>query len=815
VALFVYKLSKGSYFFRDFKRRHPDRALCSQLDKLVTVRCKLTKARARLRFLDECIEHGVYTQHLRQRITQNRLKPSSEVCERFLQTEKTDVSQQLQHFQSVIVSLCSCLKNLGLLDFCRYSKFTKSAVEKTRTSVTKKFQGILAASVPTLRTTGLDRHIINLSSHQLTITEKQALRWGLDFRIPPKHVPRIPLEAEIEQVYTQLQDLKPKDDGDVSVLKTSLVHTSNSYRRSPIEKGGLLPQHIAALAALKKNREIVILRPDKGNGVVLLNRRDYVSKMNTILSDTSKFELDSKQCDSNKSVESTLSSLLNHLVSSGFLTKRFRSALMSSGHDVPRLYGLPKTHKPGYPLRPILSMSGSPTHKTAAWLAELLKPVKDFFSKYSLNDSFEFVNIIRNQDLTNCTMTSFDVTSLFTSVPVKETIDIILTTISDNNIDMHGIDLNTLRSLLEVCTCDVQFLFDGKYYRQVDGVAMGSCLGPIFAEIFMGFLESKLSSHISNSCDLFVRYVDDCFLLLKHDTNLADFLHALNSVHPGIRYTFEVEVDNKLSFLDVSCTRKSDGSVLTSVFRKKTWTGLYNSFYSFVPRCYKVSVVRSLVTRAVKICSPECLDAELTFVRQVLMDNGYPPFFLDRYMIVKESVPKMLGPERKPIFLKVPFIGDKAASFFRRSLRQCLSVFPAARPVVIFQTSNIPVASPKDRLPVQSQHNCIYSFACTCGCRYVGRTERRLDDRIREHVPKWLASDLKCPPRSTRIPASAITRHLQVCDCPADVARSRFSVLFSARHCMSLRFLEALAIKRFAPDLCVQKEHVLSLNLPW
>ena len=75
-----------------------------------------------------------------------------------------------------------------------------------------------------------------------------------------------------------------------------------------------------------------------------------------------------------------------------------------------------------------------------------------------------------------------------------------------------------------------------------------------------------------------------------------------------------------------------------------------------------------------KICSPDCLDAELRFVRQFLLENGYPPFFLDRYMTVRESVPKAFGPEKKPIFLKVPFVGDKAASFVRRSLRVSLDL---------------------------------------------------------------------------------------------------------------------------------------------
>ena len=64
---------------------------------------------------------------------------------------------------------------------------------------------------------------------------------------------------------------------------------------------------------------------------------------------------------------------------------------------------------------------------------------------------------------------------------------------------MHDFDLNILRDLLVLCASDVQFLFNGQFYRQIDGVAMGSCLGPIFADIFVGFLESKVSSVICKS----------------------------------------------------------------------------------------------------------------------------------------------------------------------------------------------------------------------------------------------------------------------------------------------------------------------------
>ena len=321
-------------------------------------------------------------------------------------------------------------------------------------------------------------------------------------------------------------------------------------------------------------------------------------------------------------------------------------------------------------------MCGSPTHKTAAWLAQQLLPVKEYFGQFCIKDSFEFASQIRNFDLTDRKMFSFDVKSLFTSVPVDEVIRIILATISDKKVILNqltNINLDTLRKLLELCVKNVQFLFGGKFYRQIDGVSMGSCLGPVFAEIFMGHLESKMSSFLKDRTELFLRYIDDCYVLLRSDRDVKDILNVLNTSHSAITYTYESEQNNSLPFLDVLCTRRPDGSVRTSIFRKRTWTGLYTHFYSFVPRCHKVAMVKSLLVRAKRICSPECFQNELEFIRKVLLDNGYPPFFIDRFLILSEDLVKPIGPEKKPIILKLPFIGEKSASFVRRTVRQIFS----------------------------------------------------------------------------------------------------------------------------------------------
>ena len=97
-----------------------------------------------------------------------------------------------------------------------------------------------------------------------------------------------------------------------------------------------------------------------------------------------------------------------------------------TGSQRPRMYGLPKIHKKDVPFRPILSMTGSAQHQLATWLTSILQPVLSLYSSYCIQDSFSFVDAIRSSNLQPAStfMCSFDISSLFTNVPLAETIQI-------------------------------------------------------------------------------------------------------------------------------------------------------------------------------------------------------------------------------------------------------------------------------------------------------------------------------------------------------------------------------------------------------
>ena len=136
--------------------------------------------------------------------------------------------------------------------------------------------------------------------------------------------------------------------------------------------------------------------------------------------------------------------------------------------------------------------------------------------KFTLKDSSESVDQLEGMNVKDEYMFSFDVTSWFINVPLHETIDIICHYVSILN-HAFPIPPDTLEQLLSLCTYNIQFTFKGKKYGQIDGVAMGSPLGPLLADVFMASIEERLKQKMSK-LTLFRRYIDDILLVCDNQT---------------------------------------------------------------------------------------------------------------------------------------------------------------------------------------------------------------------------------------------------------------------------------------------------------
>ena len=147
-------------------------------------------------------------------------------------------------------------------------------------------------------------------------------------------------------------------------------------------------------------------------------------------------------------------------------------------------------------------------------------------------------------------------------------------------------------------------LFDGDFYKQIDGVAMGSPLGPTLANIFLCFHEKIWLENcpIEFKPVVYRRFVDDTFLLFRSREHIEKFRNYLNCQHPNIKFTSEIEENSSISFLDIKINKELN-SFSTSVYRKPTFSGVFTNFESFIPLSYKTGLILTLLFRAFNLCS--------------------------------------------------------------------------------------------------------------------------------------------------------------------------------------------------------------------
>ncbi|CAF1416294.1 unnamed protein product, partial [Rotaria sordida] len=387
----------------------------------------------------------------------------------------------------------------------------------------------------------VDRNVVkNLSSRILSHDETNCLAHGLDYGLVPKKTDDMNIVSNIENFFHRITDISQHhkklmsevtdkdtvDGSDVRVLDSKEMTLASSFRsitdsfRHQAYRFAQLQNRINTeqqkyrhvLKNLKQDKSIVVTRPDKSRGVVLLDKVDYVSKMHTILSDSTKFSFLSY--DPTITRETKLIKLLNRLLDQGNISKEFYNLVKPFGSIPGRLYGLPKIHKEDVPLRPVVSAIRTFNYGLGKALSQLLSQFIE--KKNMIRDSFTFVQELLTlpKSMSQYKMVSFDIASLYTNVPLNETIEIILKRLYDGHAKPPAINQEDMKELLDLATKNSHFLFNGQLYNQIDGVSMGSPLAPLFAEIFLQDFERKyLSSAEGMGIVYWKRYVDDTFVL--------------------------------------------------------------------------------------------------------------------------------------------------------------------------------------------------------------------------------------------------------------------------------------------------------------
>ncbi|XP_046395470.1 uncharacterized protein LOC124162815 [Ischnura elegans] len=409
------------------------------------------------------------------------------------------------------------------------------------------------------------------------------------------------------------------------------------------------------------------------------------------------------------------------LIKKTIVDTQLRRRITPQDPKTPVIYGLPKIHKEGTPLRPIISAIDSPTYQLARYIATSLQLDVEKANSYAKN-STHFLDLIQNVKMEmDDILVSFDVVSLFTKI-------------------LRGKAISTLRkkfgedtaNLAEICLMTTYFKWKGEYYEQTEGAPMGSPISPAVANIYMEDFETSALEKAPFKPSMWLRYVDDTFVIWRHGREkLEEFHLCLNSIDEDIKFTKEVESDGKLPFLDLLIIRKEDGSLGHTVYRKPTNTNKYLLAGSHHHPAQIYGVMSTMIHRSITLTDEDHRAEELNKLTNILMKTGYRRreirTAISRKLSKKDSrmeEEKTEEQQKKPFLPYIKGVTDKISRILHK--HQIKTVFKPRT-----QIRDI-IRNVKGREKLETEG--VYQLKCgTCDQVYVGETGRTIRTRVKEH----------------------------------------------------------------------------------
>ena len=308
------------------------------------------------------------------------------------------------------------------------------------------------------RTVTETKLIINLSSYSLSNSETALLNKGLNFSLPntKKNIPKF--VACIENAIENCKNLR---DEDKTIIRHGVCGSLKSVKQFSSK---LNFQDKEALKTLKSKENLVIAPADKNSSVVVIDKTDYFDKVNAHLSDTDTYE--SQNLDYSCEIRTTINQYLKKLFDQKLLTKPLYLHLFSNSATLPRFYALIKTHKPGYPIRPIVSFINSPSYNIAKFISDLLTPSTDA-SDHKLKNSIAIKEKLKSFCVPmGYVLVSYDVKALFTSIPINYALECVdeFLEINKDIYERTRLNRNEIYHLVKLCLNASLFRFNDKIF---------------------------------------------------------------------------------------------------------------------------------------------------------------------------------------------------------------------------------------------------------------------------------------------------------------------------------------------------------------
>ena len=292
---------------------------------------------------------------------------------------------------------------------------------------------------------------------------------------------------------------------------------------------------------------------------------------------------------------------------------------------------------------------------------------------------------------------------------------------------------------------------------------MRSPISTLIANIFMEEFEVKALNTFHNPPSLWLRFVDDTFVINKAEHS-QDLLQHINNQDPHIQFTVEPTQQGSLPFLDTLVTIEPDNTFSTTVYRKPTHTDQYLHRDSSHHTTAKQSVFNTLTHRAKTISSSQDkMDRELQHIKTALQHCQFPSQTLNQWQYKfphpnQQSTNTTNTPNnnnnpvdnnKNKATIVVPYLPSTGEKFKKLCKRKGIQVHFKGT-----NTLRTALGNPKDKDPKNNQTGIIYHYQCphiNCPSACIGKSGRSLGERVKEHFKAP-------PPYTTPAPPQDIPR---------------------------------------------------------
>lgn len=466
----------------------------------------------------------------------------------------------------------------------------------------------------------------------------------------------------------------------------------------------------------KENKDIFATRSDKGGHTVVMNVSDYENSLQIMLNNAESYEIvDENPLKTLIEKEKKIMKYLKTNLKTRNL-RRSKFAFEAETKQLAKFYGLPKIHKEQLSLRPITAMQMAPGFSTGKIVNEILNKcfprshihVKD---SYDMKDFCDSLIINEEHELV-----SYDVVNMYTSIP-RDLVKEIVFRKQDIFMREFGLAINNLHKifdfLLNECTV---FTALGNIYKQKEGLPMGGCISTALARVVM----DEIVLHLQNSLVeiSFIRvFVDDTMAAMKRE-HIEIAKNVLNDYCPKIKFTVELENDEKsINFLNLTLTR-DENFVLTNWYRKIYASGRLLNYYSSHKRTTVIGTAKAFIKTVLKLSEPEHFLLNKPKVEQTLRDNSFPETVIISLM---NSEYTLMTSQRKPlkklgVYKIYPHAVCKSRQIKRNFMRlkenEIIYAESTRNTKINFVTTR------KTITPQLERTNTILSSKCVCGKKF-------------------------------------------------------------------------------------------------